>query len=57
MVASVAEIADALREHIRLAPGEFLYGVVDGARDLELAYEAACLYGQEIRSLFQGDSS
>ena len=42
-----------LRSHIR--PGEKLYGVVDGARDMELAYEAKCFYGQEIRSLFEGD--
>ncbi|MCY2992011.1 MAG: DUF4123 domain-containing protein [Planctomycetota bacterium] len=53
--ASPAQLADALRAQLQLAPGESLYGIVDGAQDLELAYEAKCLYGQEIRSLFEGD--
>ena len=52
-----AEVADWLRMQIPLASGEMLYGVVDGAQDWELAYEAQCLFGQEIRSLFQGDSA
>ena len=55
MTTSPEQIADALREHIRLGPGESLYGVVDGAQDLELAYEAKCLYGQEIHNLFEGN--
>lgn len=54
MTVSTEDLADQLRSHIRLASGESLYGVVDGAQDLELAYEAKCLYGQEIRSLFEG---
>ncbi len=53
--ASPAQLAEALRARLQLAPGESLYGIVDGAQDLELAYEAKCLYGQEIRSLFEGD--
>jgi len=44
-----------LRRAIPLQPGERLFGIVDGAQDLELAYEAKCLYGQEITSLFAGD--
>lgn len=36
-------------------PAERLYGIVDGAQDLELAFEAKALYGQNIVSLFQGD--
>ena len=46
---------EKLRQAIPLQPGERLYGVVDGAQDLELAYEAKCLFGQEITSLFAGD--
>lgn len=57
MPLSTAQIAEALRVEIRLAPGESLYGIVDSARDLELAYEAKCLYQQEIWSLFQGDAA
>jgi Domain of unknown function (DUF4123) len=57
MPASTAELAEALRAQIRLAPGESLYGIVDSARDLELAYEAKCLYQQEIWSLFEGDAA
>ena len=47
-------LAEKLREAINLQPGERLFGVVDGAQDLELAYEAKCHYGQEIKSLFEG---
>jgi hypothetical protein len=55
MDATPAQRAEALRAQLQLAPGESLYGIVDGAQDLELAYEAKCLYGQEILSLFEGD--
>ena len=48
-------LAEKLRLAIQLQPGERLFGIVDGAQDLELAYEAKCLYGQEIRTLFAGD--
>ena len=51
----VPEQAEVLRVHIRLAPGESLCGIVDGARDLELAYEAKCLYKKEIWNLFESD--
>jgi hypothetical protein len=51
----MTEAADALRRHLRLGLGESLFGVVDAARDLELAFEAKCLYSQEIHSLFAGD--
>lgn len=54
MNATPAQLAEAIRAHLQLAPGESLYGVVDGAQDLELAYEAKCLYGQEIVTLFEG---
>jgi len=49
------KLADLLRERIKLQPGELLYGVVDAAQDVELAFEAKCLYNQEIRTLFEGD--
>ena len=55
MPADPKELANALRQAIQLAPGEHLFGVVDGAQDLELAFEAKCLYGQEIQSLFEPD--
>lgn len=48
-------MAEKLLQAIQLQPGERLFGVVDGAQDLELAYEAKCLYGQEITSLFEGN--
>jgi Domain of unknown function (DUF4123) len=57
MPLTTAQLAEALREEIRLAPGESLYGIVDSARDLDLAFEAKCLYHQEILSLFQGDAA
>jgi hypothetical protein len=47
-------LAETLRKAARLQPGERLFGVVDGAQDLELAYDAKCHYGQEIISLFVG---
>jgi hypothetical protein len=55
MLISATELADFLRAQIRLGPGESLYGIVDAARDLELAFEAKCLYEQEIRMLFEGE--
>lgn len=55
MDATPAQLAEALRAQLQLVPGESLYGIVDGAQDLELAYEAKCLYGQKIRSLFEGE--
>ena len=55
MPTSSPEPAEVLRAHIRLAPGESLCGIVDGARDLELAYEAKCLYEKEIWNLFESD--
>ena len=57
MADSSNDLADALREYIQLSAHEALYGVVDGAQDLELAYEAKCLHGHEIRSLFQGEAA
>ncbi|HEY5707586.1 MAG TPA: DUF4123 domain-containing protein [Terrimicrobiaceae bacterium] len=50
-----AEHAKTLRAQIRLDPGESLCGIVDGARDLELAFEAKCLYKKEIWNLFESD--
>lgn len=46
--------ADELRRHLRFAPGERLYGVVDAARDAELLYEARILFEQPTRTLFEG---
>jgi hypothetical protein len=51
---SAAELGDYLRAQIRLVSGESLYGIVDAARDMELAFEAKCLYKQEIQTLFEG---
>jgi len=55
MPASPSIQTESLRGSLRLASSEWLYGVVDGARDLELAFEAKCLYGQEIYTLFEED--
>ena len=55
MPASSSEQAAILRAFLRLAPDESLCGIVDGARDLELAYEAKCLYQKEIWNLFESD--
>jgi len=49
------EIAKKLQQAIQLLPGERLFGIVDGAQDLELANEAKSFYGQEITNLFAGD--
>lgn len=50
-----SQLADAILEQIKLSPNEHLYGIVDSAKDMDLAFEAKCLYGREIVSLFQGD--
>jgi hypothetical protein len=49
------QLASALRQAARLQPGERLYGIVDGAQDLSLAYEAKLQYRQQITSLFEGE--
>ena len=49
------EALESLRDCIRLSPDECLCAVVDAARDLELAYEAKCLYNKEIWNLFESD--
>ena len=46
---------EALRDSIDLASGESLCAIVDAARDVELAYEAKCLYNKEIWNLFESD--
>lgn len=49
-------LIELLRRRIRLANGQQLYGVIDGATDLELVYEAMTTFGYDtVRSLFQGD--
>lgn len=45
-------IAAALRQSLKSVSGGRVYGVVDAARCVELAYEAKLLFGKEIRSLF-----
>ena len=55
MINDPKSLAAALQQAIQLQPGERLYGIVDGAQDLDLAYEAKCRFGQEMRSLFEGD--
>jgi len=47
-------LAGEIRKAIQLQPGEGLFGVVDGAQDLALAFEAKCQYGWEIVNLFEG---
>lgn len=57
MAAMVAELTNVLRDHLVLEAGDAVYGIVDGAQDLELAYEAKCLYGQDISSFFDGQAA
>jgi hypothetical protein len=45
-------IAASLRESLKSASGGRLYGIVDAARCVDLAFEAKFQYGKEIRSLF-----
>src|SRR4051812_48588091 len=52
MPPDAAAVADALRNVFRRVPEARLYGVVDGARCIDLAYEAKVLFGKEISSLF-----
>lgn len=54
MTVDVAQLAHTVRDGIRLGADERLWGVVDGARDLELAYEAPIHFGHSILSLFHG---
>ncbi len=50
-----AVIAATLREHLSNAAGKNVYGVVDAARCVDLAFEAKIHFGVEIRSLFLPD--
>lgn len=52
MPVTVSTIVTALRENLRTTAGQRLYGVVDAAQCVDLAYEAKVLFGKEIRSLF-----
>ena len=45
-------IATALLESLKTMPGRRIYGVVDAANCVDLAYEAKIQFGREIRSLF-----
>ena len=55
MAADASAIAATLSEHLSSAPGKHIYGVVDAARCVDLAYEAQIYYGVQIRSLFLPD--
>ena len=52
MASNVPTIVAALREALALVPGQRVFGVVDAAQCVDLAYEAKLQYGKEIRSLF-----
>lgn len=52
MPVTASTITTALRENLRTTGGQRLYGVVDAAQCVDLAYEAKVLFGKEIRSLF-----
>jgi len=45
-------VVAAIRGIVSQSPGVRLYGVVDAARCVDLAYEAKIRFGKEIRSLF-----
>jgi hypothetical protein len=45
-------VATALRECFRAVSGIRVYGIVDAARSVDLAYEAKLHFGKEIRNLF-----
>jgi hypothetical protein len=55
MTTTASPLAEALREQIKLRPGERLYGIVDAAQDKELAFEARDRFKLPIRMLFQGE--
>ena len=57
MTAATSPLAEALREQIKLQPGERLYGIVDAAQDKELAFEARDRFKLPIRMLFQGEAA
>lgn len=52
MPPSPLAIATALKQNLTTVGGNRLYGIVDAARCVDLAYEAKLLFGKEIRSLF-----
>jgi hypothetical protein len=52
MLPTTSTVATALRECFRTTSGRCVYGVVDAARNVDLAYEAKLHFGKEIRSLF-----
>jgi hypothetical protein len=45
-------VVATIREIVSKSAGERLYGVVDAARCVDLAFEAKIQFGKEIRSLF-----
>jgi hypothetical protein len=45
-------VAAALRNVLWRSPGKRVYGIVDAARSVELAYEAKLQFGKDITSLF-----
>jgi len=51
---TAARVADVLRQTVRSGGRCPLYGVVDGARALMLAYEASAFHEYGIRPLFDG---
>ena len=51
------ELANLLQQHLRLEAEERLYGVVDGAQDYALAFEALKDFQSAIRPLFEGESA
>jgi hypothetical protein len=57
MTTTTSPLAEALREQIKLQPGERLYGIVDAAQDKELAFEARDRFKLPIRMLFQGEAA
>ena len=57
MTAAASPLAEALREQIKLQPGERLYGIVDAAQDKELAFEARDRFKLPIRMFFQGEAA
>lgn len=52
MPPATSPVVAALRESLRATPDKHVYGVVDAASCVDLAYEAKILFGKEIRSLF-----
>ncbi len=57
MATAASQLAEALRAHLDLQPGESLYAVVDAAQDSDFALDAERRFGLPMRMLFKGEAA